>query len=103
MPGGGQLTITTLDYLTPSGYNLSNRGIAPTLEVEQPRGSAVDEQLNAAVRALRGQVVTPAKKPASSSRGTTQVGISQEALMVCLLGAFLIALLALAVSRKRAG
>lgn len=53
IPPGGVLYITTLNYLTPSGYNLSNKGIAPQIEVERTPGSKVDEQLAKAIEVIK--------------------------------------------------
>ena len=55
IPPGGIISVTSLDYLTPSGYNLSGRGIAPDIEVERHPGSKVDEQLERAVEFLKGK------------------------------------------------
>lgn len=54
IPPGGIISVTSLDYLTPSGYNLSGRGIDPDIEVERHPGSKVDEQLERAVDFLKG-------------------------------------------------
>jgi len=53
IPPGGVLYVTTLDYLTPSGYNLSNKGIAPQITVERTPGAKVDEQLMKAVEVIK--------------------------------------------------
>ncbi len=53
IPPGGVLFITTLDYLTPSGYNLSNKGIPPQVEVERTPGIKVDEQLVKAIEVIK--------------------------------------------------
>ncbi len=43
LPTGGVLLVTALDYLTPTGFNLSDRGIAPDVFVFQPRGVRKDD------------------------------------------------------------
>ncbi len=53
IPPGGVLYITTMDYLTPSGYNLSNKGIIPQVVVERTPGAKIDEQLVVAVQVLK--------------------------------------------------
>lgn len=55
IPPGGIISVTSLDYLTPSGYNLSGRGIDPDIEVERHPDSKVDEQLERAVDFLKGK------------------------------------------------
>lgn len=58
---GGWLSVTSLSYLTPSGYNLANKGIPPHEVVLQPRGAALDIPLDAAIKAVKQQQMTPAK------------------------------------------
>lgn len=58
---GGHISITSLSYLTPSGFNLANKGIAPNVEVAQPRGGALDVPLDAAIKAVKAQQITPTK------------------------------------------
>lgn len=55
LPNGGGLTITSLSYLTPKGYDLGGKGIDPDKVVENPRGHDVDAQLNAAIEYLNAQ------------------------------------------------
>jgi hypothetical protein len=65
--------ITTMDYLTPSGYNLSNKGIPPQVVVERTPGSKVDEQLDAAIKLLKANnpdpLTTPVKDDAKKQFG----------------------------------
>lgn len=63
IPPGGTLYVTTLDYLTPSGYNLSNKGIPPQVVVERTPGSKVDEQLDAALKLLKANNPDPLTAP----------------------------------------
>lgn len=64
---GGWISVTGLSYLTPSGYNLANKGIVPNLEVAQPRGSALDVQLDAAIKTVKDAAMTPAKPQGQQS------------------------------------
>lgn len=64
---GGHLSITSLSYLTPSGFNLSNKGIAPDIEVVQPRSSAIDVPLDAAIKAVKAQQLMPTTPTAKSA------------------------------------
>lgn len=68
LPTGGVLLITTLDYLTPSGYNLANKGISPNVVVERPAGSAVDDQLASGVKDVmeKASKLTPNSSAAAS-------------------------------------
>lgn len=56
---GGILMITGLDYVTPSGYNLSSKGIAPNMVVERTPGSKLDEQLLAGIEVLKKMTPDP--------------------------------------------
>jgi len=51
-PTGGVVTITGLEYLTPSGYNLARKGINPDIESDHPRGEVKDVQLLKAIEFL---------------------------------------------------
>ena len=51
-PTGGVVTITGLEYLTPSGYNLARKGIKPDVEFDHPRGEVNDVQLLKAIEFL---------------------------------------------------
>jgi C-terminal processing protease CtpA/Prc len=48
----GELQITVMHYLTPSGYDLANKGIEPDLVIDRSRGGSIDEQLAAAVTVI---------------------------------------------------
>lgn len=52
LPTGGVLQITTLGYVTPSGYDLSGRGLEPHHVVTQPRGASHDAALAKAIELL---------------------------------------------------
>lgn len=67
IPPGGILYITTMDYLTPSGYNLSNKGINPQVVVERTPGAKIDEQLVVAVEVLKS-MPNPLNDPAKASK-----------------------------------
>ena len=73
IPPGGTMYITTMDYLTPSGYNLSNKGIPPQVVVERTPGAKVDEQLDAAIKLLKANnpdpLTTPVKDDAKKQFG----------------------------------
>lgn len=49
IPPGGRLSITSLTYATPSGFNLHGKGIEPHVVVERHSGANHDEQLDAAI------------------------------------------------------
>jgi carboxyl-terminal processing protease len=51
---GGALQITHLDYLTPKGSDLSNKGLAPDVQIAHPRGSHKDEAMAQALIILNG-------------------------------------------------
>jgi len=51
-PTGGELRIAGMKYLTPSGFDLSGRGISPDQEVVSQPGDSDDEQLKAALKTL---------------------------------------------------
>ncbi len=53
LPNGAILSITSLTYLTPKGFDLNGKGITPDQVVEQPRSSKDDAQLNAALAHLK--------------------------------------------------
>lgn len=57
MPGpvGGGITVTGLKYLTPSGFDVHEKGIEPDIEVKQPRDRSRDAQLEAAIAHLSGE------------------------------------------------
>jgi carboxyl-terminal processing protease len=48
----GMLQVTTMHYLTPSGYDLANKGIHPDIVLDRSRGAGVDEQLVMAAQVL---------------------------------------------------
>ncbi|MCB9467032.1 MAG: PDZ domain-containing protein [Candidatus Obscuribacterales bacterium] len=66
IPPGGRLSITSLDYLTPSGYNLSGKGIEPHIVVERHSGVSFDEQLDAAIDYLQSRAPDPFEGPLSN-------------------------------------
>lgn len=66
IPPGGRLSITSLDYLTPSGYNLSGKGIEPHVVVERHSGASFDEQLDAAIDYLQSKAPDPFEGPLSN-------------------------------------
>ncbi|MCA9805687.1 MAG: PDZ domain-containing protein [Cyanobacteria bacterium HKST-UBA02] len=60
-PTGGTITITGLQYLTPSGFNLAHKGIEPHLTVKQPR-----EETNSDTALARAQELMSSKKQKGS-------------------------------------
>jgi len=74
IPPGGVFYITSMDYLTPSGYNLSNKGIPPHVVVERTPGSKTDEQLDAAIARLKAQNPNPITSPAQDDPSKKQFG-----------------------------
>lgn len=50
---GGNLSITNLKYLTPNGYDLNGKGIAPDINVKANPKTPEDEQLERALKELR--------------------------------------------------
>jgi carboxyl-terminal processing protease len=68
IPPGGVLYITTLNYLTPSGYNLSDKGIPAQIVVERTPGVKVDEQLAKAIEVLKAQNPDQFADPNSASK-----------------------------------
>lgn len=55
LPLGGQMTITSMKYLTPSGVDVSVDGIGPQIIVQQPH-DGTDRQLDAGFAELRRQI-----------------------------------------------
>lgn len=49
----GQVQITIMHYLTPSGYDLANKGIQPDIVIDRSRGGKLDEQLAMAVSVIK--------------------------------------------------
>jgi len=99
IPPGGVLYITRLDYLTPSGYNLSHKGIAPQVVVDNTPGSKVDEQLATAVEVLKQLHPDPLKNgKASGNKTFGDSNWTENPLVACAaIGLFL--LLVVLVSR----
>ncbi|HEY9868171.1 MAG TPA: S41 family peptidase [Candidatus Obscuribacterales bacterium] len=100
LPTGGVLLITSLDYLTPSGFNLSNKGIQPNQAVDQPRGSKVDEQLNAGVRSVKDQILNPVKKPDTQKSKSVNVDNLRHVLRLTILLLLLLLVINLRRSRR---
>lgn len=91
IPPGGRLSITSLDYLTPSGYNLSGRGIDPHVVVERHSGAKFDEQLDAAIDYLQSKAPDPFEAPGSEqAQGPGQVDFTNSPLGISLIIALLI-------------
>lgn len=75
LPPGGVMSITTLDYVTPSGYNLAGRGIVPNIVIDDNPVTPADEQLIKAV-----EVVTKASSdplPKQSDEDSTKMSGSE--------------------------
>lgn len=90
---GGWLSVTSLSYLTPSGYNLANKGIAPNIEVAQPRGAALDVQLDAAIKAVKDLQMTPAKPQGSQASPLSLIDPNSVLIQAAMIALFLIAIL----------
>lgn len=90
---GGWLSVTSLSYLTPSGYNLANKGIAPDIEVAQPRGAALDVQLDAGINAVKAQALTPAKPQGQQSSPLALIDPNSVLVQAGMIALFLIAVL----------
>ncbi|MCC6979393.1 MAG: PDZ domain-containing protein [Candidatus Melainabacteria bacterium] len=87
---GGWISVTGLSYLTPSGYNLANKGIVPNIEVAQPRGSALDVQLDAAIKAVKDASVTPAKPQGQQSSPLQLIDPSSVYVQAAAIALFLL-------------
>jgi len=101
LPTGGVLLITSLDYLTPSGFNLSNKGIQPGIVVDQPRGSQVDEQLNAGVKSVKDQVLNPVKKTSTNGSKSIDIDDLRHVLKISILCLLVLLVINLRRSRLR--
>mgnify|MGYP002343972945 CR=1 FL=1 len=96
----GELQITVMHYLTPSGYDLANKGIEPDLVIDRSRGGAIDEQLAAAVTVINqianakfsGPAGTPQAHNGSEDFGGTSVLMIGIGLGAGLVGLFLVRL-----------
>lgn len=92
---GGILMITSLDYVTPSGYNLSSKGIAPNKVVERTPGSPIDEQLAAGIEVIKQMTPDPLQlKPTvdpNQKNGADGGDLTANPLVI----SFIVALLAL--------
>jgi len=66
---GGWISVTGLSYLTPSGYNLANKGIEPHIVVVQPRSgvNGLDMPLDTAIKSVKDASLTPAKPQGQQS------------------------------------
>src|SRR5262249_46556513 len=101
LPTGGVLLITSLDYLTPSGFNLSNKGIQPGVAVDQPRGSQVDEQLNAGVKSVKDQILNPVKKPTTNGSKSIDIDDLRHVLRISIICLLVLLVINLRRSRLR--
>ncbi len=90
---GGWLSVTSLSYLTPSGYNLANKGIAPDIEVVQPRGAVLDVQLDAGIKAVKDQTLTPAKPQGQQSSPFAFIDGNSVLVQAAMIALFLIGIL----------
>jgi|GEM_PF-483580 carboxyl-terminal processing protease len=96
----GELQITVMHYLTPSGYDLANKGIEPDLVIDRSRGGAIDEQLAAAVTVINqianakfsGPAGTPQAHNGSEDFGGISVLMIGIGLGAGLVGLFLVRL-----------
>ena len=60
---GGKLSVTSLTYRTPTGYDLHGKGIAPNIEVDRTPGATHDQQLDFAIDFLQRQAPDPFTGP----------------------------------------
>ncbi len=96
----GELQITVMHYLTPSGYDLANKGIEPDLVIDRSRGGSIDEQLAAAVTVINqmanakfsGPAGTPPAHNGDDDFGGTSVLMIGIGLGAGLVGLFLVRL-----------
>lgn len=77
LPNGAILSITSLSYLTPKGFDLSGKGITPDKVAEQPRDATDDVQLTAAVEQITAQI----KLAAAQLQATRQLATEPAALV----------------------
>jgi len=56
VPLGGELTVTTLKYATPSGFDVSSGGIDPQVVVVQNRAAGGDQQLAVGLKELEARI-----------------------------------------------
>lgn len=67
---GGMLQVTTLGYVTPSGFDLSGKGLTPQVVVQQPRGASDDVVLDRALELIKqGSGPAEAADAADDSEG----------------------------------
>ena len=52
MPERVRTTKTVSHYYTPNGNDIHKKGIAPDIEIDDNADTAVDEQLEAAIKAV---------------------------------------------------
>jgi hypothetical protein len=94
---GSSLQITTLDYVTPSGFDLSNKGLTPDLIVDHPRGSQVDEAMAAAVDTINKLAVSPLNKQSRKSGMLPDAQGSQAILGALAVAGLLVGIVLFAV------
>jgi len=91
----GMLQVTTMHYLTPSGYDLANKGITPDIVIDRSRGDVsthVDEQLVTAVQVLiTANNTLTAPDPGKATQGDDDIFGGESMLYIGLgLGAILL-------------
>lgn len=91
---GGRLQITAVKYATPSGLDVSSKGVTPNIPVAHARGSRRDEALVVAVEALQQLTMQNPSTPfgRQADAGNEQSGESP------LLVAFVVAALLLGIT-----
>lgn len=77
IPPGGVLFITSMHYLTPSGYNLAHKGIPPHIVVERTPGSKTDDQLLKAIDLMK---TTMAPDPFKTQPASPKKTMGQDSL-----------------------
>lgn len=97
----GQVQVTIMHYLTPSGYDLANKGITPDIVIDRSRGGKVDEQLAMAVMVIKqanAKLTNPSLPDAATGGDGTshdgQAGGMEDSLLLIGVGLGLLLLAA---------
>ncbi|MBK9141180.1 MAG: PDZ domain-containing protein [Candidatus Melainabacteria bacterium] len=67
-PTGGVITITALKYLTPSGFDLSHKGLSPDIVVRNPRAGKIDLQMTESLKMLEELISSGSQVKQSNQR-----------------------------------
>ncbi len=82
---GGELQLVTGTFAGPSGYQHNGKGITPHTVVSQPRHSAGDPQLEAALAAVARKPETAAVQPAPGSVANAGMSVGLAFALVTVL------------------